>query len=224
MRAAAHGLGELLVTLGVVALLLVVYELFVTGIFAASTQQTLHHQIVREWARPAAPATPGAAAAVSEVPLGDGVAVLRIPRFGPTYDPVIVQGAATADLERGPGHIPGTAMPGQVGNFVVSGHRTTWGHWFYNLNELRPGDPVVVETRTTWFIYRVEHTQIVAPTDVAVVAPVPGHPGQAPTQRLFTFTTCNPRYSAAQRMVVGGVLASSQPRSLGIPAVLGNGG
>lgn len=212
-----RGAGELLVTLGVIALLLVIYELFVTGIFAAGTQQSLHHQIVREWARPPAQV---AGTGLSSVALGDGVAILRIPRFGASYDPVIVQGAATADLERGPGHIPGTAMPGEVGNFVVSGHRTTWGHWFYNLDELRPGDAVVIETRTTWYTYRVQYTHIVSPYDVAAVAPVPDHPGQRPTQRLFTFTTCNPRFSAAQRMVVGGMLASTQPRSAGTPAVL----
>lgn len=205
--------GEVLVTLGVVVLLLVVYELWITGIFAAHTQEVLHRDLQIAWAAPQQPP-------LAQVPIGDGIAILRIPKFGPHFDPVIVQGVTTAALERGPGHYPGTAPPGGVGDFVVSGHRTTWGHWFFNLDQLHPGDAVVVQTRTTWFVYQVTSTEIVAPTDLASIAPVPDHPDAVPTKAMLTLTTCNPRYSASQRLIVHGVLVQSMPTSAGTPAAL----
>lgn len=214
--------GEVLITLGVIVALFIVYELWVTGIFAASTQARLHRELARAWAVPVPSSSPGDPPA--PLRLGSGIAILRIPRFGAGYDPVIVQGVDTADLERGPGHYPGTAMPGGVGNFVVSGHRTTWGHWFYEINILTPGDVIGIETRTHWYIYRVTAQQVVSPYDLAVIAPVPNHPGVKPTQRLLTLTTCTPTFSAAQRLVVYGILSEVLPRTGALPAVLASGG
>ena len=77
---------------------------------------------------------------------------------------------------------------------AIAGHRTTYLHPFYNLNELVPGDDVDIVTVQGLFVYQVTNSQAVAPTDVAVVAPTP-----TPT---LTLTTCNPRYSASQRLVV----------------------
>jgi sortase A len=111
-------------------------------------------------------------------------------------------------------------MPGRVGDFAVAGHRTTYLHPFYDLNELRKSDPIIVETKTTWFTYRVHSTEVVDPHDVATVAPVPNHPGAIPHRKWLTFTTCNPRYSATQRLVVHGLLTHQQPRSAGIPNAL----
>lgn len=216
-----HGLGELLITVGVVALLLVVYELEITPLYAARSQSGLHQALSRQWARANLPDQVAPDPALPTVPIGSGVAILRIPRFGAAYDPVIVQGVGESSLSQGPGHYPGTAMPGQIGNFVVSGHRTTWGHWFYNLNELTKGDHVVVETRRHWYVYTVTTDPFaVSPYDLAVVLPVPDHPGAKPTQRLLTLTTCNPRFSAAQRLIVHGVLTSVTARSAGVPPVL----
>ncbi|MGI8681140.1 MAG: class E sortase, partial [Mycobacteriales bacterium] len=128
---------------------------------------------------------------------------------------VIVEGVARGDLRRGPGHYPGSAMPGQVGNFAVAGHRTTYGAPFGRLDELRPGDAIVLETRASWLTYRVTGTRVVAPNEVAVTAPVPDAPGRQPTQASLTLTTCNPRYSARQRLVVFGLLAKTVPNAGG---------
>jgi sortase A len=68
--------------------------------------------------------------------------MLHVPRFGADYAPVIVEGVVEAQLREGPAHYPGTAMPGEIGNFVLSGHRTTYGRSFNQLHELRPGDPL----------------------------------------------------------------------------------
>ncbi len=222
LRTAARGLGQLLITAGVIILLFVVYELWVTNLYTDAQQNTLKHRLEQQWK-----ATPGAAPdpgfSVPAVRLGDGIAILRIPRLGRDYAKVVVEGVGTEDLKRGPGHYPKTAMPGQVGNFVVSGHRTTYGAPFNRLDEVRGGDPIVVETGTTWFTYDVTSVEIVLPTDVAVIAPVPDQPQQTPHAAMITLTTCNPKYSAAQRLIVHGRLVQTLKKGPGVapPALKG---
>ena len=249
VRTLLRGLGQTLITLGVVVLLFCVYELKVTNLVTARAQDQLGDDLRQSWAEPspaaavsptpvpspastaaAPPASPPpSAAAPSAAPppppapeLGSGFAVLRIPRLGDWNDdpPVVVEGVRVADLKKGPGHIPGTAMPGQVGNLVVSGHRTTYGAPFERLDELRVGDAVVVETGDAWFTYRVTGSQIVAPTAVEVTYPVPGDARATPTRRLLTMTTCHPRYSARQRLIVSAELSATDAKSAGPPAAL----
>lgn len=217
-----RGAGQTLITAGLVIVLFVAYELWWTGLTTRRDQHKLLTTLRNEWS---------SGQKVADPALGSGIAILRIPRFGPQYRFVVVQGTSTADLIKGPGHYPGTAMPGKVGNFAVAGHRTTYLHPFYNINQLKPGDPIVLETRTKWFTYTVEdiphtralHQEIVSPSDVQVAYPVPDQPNLAavPTQKVLTFTSCNPRYSAAQRIVVHALLTNTTAKGLGIlPPVL----
>ena len=215
---ALRGLGELLITAGLVVLLFVVYELWVTDLWATRDQHRLHTSIERTWAAP--PVRRAAAPGIPKVALGDGLAILRIPRFGRTYAPVVVEGVATSDLQKGPGHYPGTALPGGVGNFVVSGHRTTYGHWFGQLDELRVGDSIVVEVADRYYTYIVTSRAVVQPTDLGVILPVPEKPGVRPTNRLLTFTTCNPKYSASTRLIVHAQLHGTTLKSRGLPPAL----
>ncbi len=115
------------------------------------------------------------------------------------------------DLEDGPGHYPGTALPGQIGNMVMSGHRTTYGHAFNRLAELRTGDVISLQVRTRTYVYHVIRTQIVDPNDTSVIFPVPGDLHATPTERLLTMTTCNPEYSAAQRLIVTAEMTGGTP-------------
>lgn len=164
----------------------------------------------------AAPAGGGPSVAPRrDIPIGTGLARLHIPRFGSGYSWVIGEGVSRADLKDGPGHYPGTALPGQVGNFVVSGHRTTYGAPFGGVAELQPGDAIVVETAKMWFTYRVRSHDIVDPTDVAVTLPVPNSPDAQPTERLMTMTTCHPKFSARQRYIVYSALESALPKAGG---------
>jgi sortase A len=103
-------------------------------------------------------------------------------------------------------------MPGQIGNFVVSGHRTTYLAPFNKLGELRGGDKIMIDTRAKQYVYKVTSTKVVQPSDVSVAAPVPERPRANPTKRLITLTTCNPKYSAAQRLIIFGQLISTTPR------------
>ncbi|MEP7054869.1 MAG: class E sortase, partial [Actinomycetota bacterium] len=127
------------------------------------------------------PAGQGSRTPVPDIPLGTGLAKLWIPRFGSGYQWVIGEGVTHENLKDGPGHYPHTAFPGQVGNFVVSGHRTTYGAPFGGIAELLPGDAIVVETAKNWYTYRVRSHDIVDPTQVGVTLPVPDRPGAAPT-------------------------------------------
>jgi sortase A len=220
-RTVVRGLGQTLITAGLVVLLFIAYELWWTGFTTLRDQHVLAKTLHHEWAQ---------GKTIKDPHFGSGIAILRIPRLGRKYSFVVVQGTSTADLIKGPGHYPGTAMPGQLGNFSVAGHRTTYLHPFYNINKLKVGDPIVVETRTRWFTYRVQnipgtnalHQEIVSPSDVGVAYPVPDQPNPnlAPTQRVLTFTSCNPRYSAAQRIVVHALLSGSLRKSAGLPPAL----
>src|SRR5207302_2511071 len=87
-----------------------------------------------------------------------------------------------------------TPMPGQPGNAAIAGHRTTYGAPFFNLNELQPGDPIFVTTRQGRFRYEVRETRTVSPSQLSVLNPTPDN--------RLTLTTCNPRFSASQRLVV----------------------
>lgn len=228
VRAGLRGLGQLLITFGVVILLFVAYELWWTNVETAREQHHLAQQLHQLWSRPQSRIP-----AISTVPLGDGIAVLYIPRFGRGYHPVVVQGTGFDQLAEGPGHYPGSAYPGQLGNFYVAGHRTTHSAPFNRLAELREGDHVYVETAKAWYTYRLQNIpgdpkakwqEIVSPFDMPISYPVPDQPdpGLKPTQRVLTFSTCNPEYSATQRLVVHGLLVASHPRTHGYrpPAVV----
>jgi sortase A len=236
-RTLARGTGQTLITAGLIILLFVAYELWWTGLTTRRDQHRLLNVLRQQWSQsgsavtgPGKPRHPGKKVSITNPALGSGIAILRIPRLGRNYSFVVVQGTSTADLIEGPGHYVGTAMPGQLGNFYVAGHRTTYLHPFYDINELRPGDPIVLETRTMWFTYTVEnipgtsakYQEIVSPTDFAVTYPVPDQPNPnvAPTQRVLTFTSCNPRYSASQRIVVHALLTGHQLKTAGLPPAL----
>lgn len=223
VRTVLRGVGQTLITVGVVLLLFTVYELKVTNLVTAQEQEQLRTDLARVWAQPAPPAVPTAAGPRS-VELGTGIAVIRIPRLdgGPDdpYAKVVVEGTGVEDLKKGPGRIVQSQRPGELGNLVISGHRTTYGAPFADLDRLQPGDAVVIETRDTWYTYRVTGSEIVLPTAVEVTLPVPKQPGVAPTKSVLTLTTCNPKYSARQRLIISADLVETLPKADGAPTAL----
>lgn len=198
-------IGELLITFGIIVLLFAVYELKVTDLRNAATQRGLSSELQRTWAGDR-PSRPGGPDPVVQPVKGQPFAVIRIPRLGSGYSKVVVEGVDHDDLKKGPGHYPRTALPGQVGNTVISGHRTTYGAPFGNLDKLRPGDVVDLQVQYRTYHYHVTGTRIVSPDQRSVLLPVPDRPGVVPTDRILTMTTCNPKFSAAQRMVVFAVM------------------
>jgi sortase A len=212
-RAAVRGFGEVLITLGVVILLLCVYQLFYTNIESNRAQNKIRDDLAEQWKKPVS---------LKQIPLGDGFALMRIPRLGPDWVKPIVEGVGTSDLSQGLGHYPKSVMPGQVGNFAVAGHRATHGEPFREMDTVGKGDVVVVEMKESWFIYRVDRDpEIVLPTEVDVVLPVPRQPDAKPTKKLITLTTCHPRWASTHRMIVFGHLEKVEKKVKGkIPAVL----
>lgn len=213
-----RGLGELLVTVGLVLLLFCVYELVWTNVEANRRQDAVAERLADDWRQPGPTAEPRA-----PLTLGKGFAFLRIPRLGKNFDVPVIEGVRTQDLARGVGHYRATARPGEVGNFGVAGHRATNGEPFRDLDRVRRGDALVVETETTWFTYVVDSTRIVKPTDVWVIDPVPGHPEATPTKALLTLTTCNPRWASTERLIVFSHLEETTPKSAGRPVALAGG-
>ncbi len=212
IRRSLNVVGRVLVGAGVLLLLFTAFQLWGTGIFESHSQSQLRARIDQELPPAAAartragggaiPAAPGPARTAPDTAApadGQPVGVLQIPAIG--VDQVVVEGTTTADLRTGPGHYQGTPLPGQLGNAAIAGHRTTYGHPFYNLNELAGGDRVVLTTRQGVFVYRVDAVRVVSPSDTSVLQPA--------DFAELTLTTCNPRYSASQRLVVQGRLASS---------------
>lgn len=209
----ARGLGQVLITAGVVVLLFCVYELKVTSVYADRQQDKLDNTLAKEWAAPTGPQGP----AVPPTALGKAFGRLYFPTLGKHgLVRVVVEGVGVSDLKKGPGHYPRTALPGQLGNVVISGHRTTYGAPFRHLDQLDAGDPIVVENRTFYFTYVVRRVFVVKPTAVEVTYPVPYHRDAIPRERLLTLTTCHPAYSAKQRLIVQAVLQGTLAKAPGV--------
>jgi sortase A len=125
---------------------------------------------------------------------GDPIARIEIPRIG--VGKWVVAGVETSDLKKGPGHYPDTPLPGQLGNSAIAGHRTTFGQPFFDVDKLEIGDEIVVTTLAGRFVYRVTGQEIVSPSDYHVIATTD------PTVATLTLTSCHPKYTARERIIV----------------------
>ena len=236
VRAVVGTVGELAITAGVLLLLFVVWELGVVGFTTNRAQAATVDTLERQFAQPTptTPSTPSTtstssptdtptaspttSAAVPVPPPGDAFAILRIPRLGASWAKPVYQGVGLDVLAKGIGHYPDTQLPGQVGNAAFAGHRAGHGNPLIDIDTIRPGDAIVVETADTYVIYRADRSEIVPPTDVNVLAPVPDQPGVAPTEAWLTLTSCEPKYGSTNRFIVFAKLDRSVPRAEGLPA------
>lgn len=218
LRWALGALGDVLVTLGLLLLLFVAWQLWWTDVEANRAHSGTVQALSRDFGA-APPPSKGDSAERLPVPeFGKAFAILRIPRFGADYARPVLEGTSSDILQEGLGHYRGTAAPGSVGNFAIAGHRTTYGRPLHDIDRLREGDRIVVETKTGFTVYAVQRHLIVAPTAVEVIAPVPGDRGATPNGSWLTMTACHPKYSAAQRYVVVAKLLRSYTRDQGLPA------
>ncbi len=199
-RRTLRAIGNALLSFGMLLAAFTVYELWGTGLVTARAQSQLRDDV----------ALHGFAdyfLASDENPRprpipGDALGFLKIPKLG--LDLIFVEGVGLDDMRVGPGHYPGTALPGQPGNVAIAGHRTTYLHPFWSLNELQRGDRIVLRTRKGTFTYHVDWVRVVGPRDWWVVAPT--------DEPSVTLTTCEPRFSAAKRLVVRGVLVKTSKK------------
>jgi len=205
--------GEILISLGVVVLGFMAYMYWGTAVRAGSAQHAFEAELGRQWNSESDLAV---LADPSDLGLGQPFALMRIPRLGRSWQFAVVQGTGLPQLALGPGHVPGTALPGQIGNFAVAGHRVTAGNPFWNLPSMRAGDVVDVETIAGTYEYRVlTRPALVSADDTAMLSPAPGHPGERAARRLITLITCDPPWTGTNRVIVTGVLVATVPRGTG---------
>src|SRR6202046_2764600 len=213
-RRAVDIIGRALIGPGVLVLLLTAYQIWGTSVQEAQVQSTLRtqlqkdtssdavkHALAEESALDKLPTGPPVPAPTTAAPAeGNPVGDIRIPVIG--LNQVVVEGTNTPDLRKGPGHYTGTPLPGQTGNAAIAGHRTTYGHPFYNLDSVTAGDPIVLPTLQDIFVSNTTKSFVVSPSDTTVVDNV--------IANQLTLTTCNPRFSATTRLVVQAKLAHSE--------------
>ncbi|MFD6324955.1 class E sortase [Streptomyces sp. NPDC058442] len=215
---ASRGIGEVFITCGVLMLLFVTYQLWWTNVRAQAQAGREASDLQSDWA--SGKRSPGA------FEPGKGFALLHIPRLD-----VVVPIAEGIDskkvLDRGMvGHYAEgalkTAMPeAKEGNFGVAGHRNTHGEPFRYINRLEPGDPIVVETQDTYFVYKMASIlPVTSPSNISVLEPVPKQSGFKEPGRYITLTTCTPEFTSTYRMIVWGKMDEERPRSKGKPDAL----
>ncbi|MFF5423584.1 MULTISPECIES: class E sortase [unclassified Streptomyces] len=215
---ASRAVGELFITLGVVMLLFVTYQLWWTNVLAGQETNQAKERIEDTWAK--GERTPGA------FEPGEGFAIMYIPKLD-----VVVPIAEGIDkpkvLDKGMvGHYAEgslkTAMPSdKQGNFAVAGHRNTHGEPFRYINQLKPGDPIVVETQDAYYTYEMASIlPQTAPSNIAVIDPIPKGSGFTKPGRYITLTTCTPEFTSTYRMIVWGKMVEERPRSKGKPDAL----
>ncbi len=201
LRVFSGEVGRFLIFSALILLILLIYVLFGTGAFTASSQAKLKTEIEKIIPQPEIPVSKKSFKVVpinlptstSSLPQqGAPIAEINIPAIG--LQMVVVEGTQTGDLRLGPGHYQGTSLPGMAGNVAIAGHRTTYLHPFYNLDHLSAGDPIFLSSAIGTLEYLVTNIDVREPYDISILR-------QFGDNRL-TLTTCNPKYSAATRLVV----------------------
>ena len=160
---------------------------FATNMWQGRIQERLDDQI----------ASPELQQAYKErkIATGDSLTRIKIPALG--VDTVVVEGITPSALRAGAGHYPQTPLPCETGNVSIAGHRTTYGRPFGNIDQLKPGDTIELTTPIGGCVYQVsKEPWVVEPTELSVI--------EATGERSLTLTTCHPKGSAAQRLIVRG--------------------
>ncbi|WP_354639926.1 class E sortase [Kitasatospora camelliae] len=236
LRTAAGLLGEAAITLGVLVALFAVYSLWWTGVLADQQADRAGSELRGTWSATASPA-PSPAQSPAPVPPtheavppappepspaatprnGEDVGFLHVPAMGAGYQVLIRMGADDRVIDEGVAGVYEqpyrAAMPWDAtGNFALAAHRDGHGAKFHDLDKVGPGDPLVVETKDAWYVYRVDATlPSTSRYDVGVIAPVPEHSPYTGPGRYITLTTCTPVYTSRYRMAVWGSLVRVVP-------------
>ena len=209
-RRVAFWVGVAMTLVGVLLLGWVGWQFWGTNWVAHREQREITSTLRTQWTEG------GTRLQAKRVKKGQPSALVRIPRFGRSYVVPVLEGVSTDVLTRGFGHFADSADPGRVGNYALAAHRVTHGEPLRRMEELRPGDRVVVETVDATYVYRLDTDprRLVVPfTGVWVVQPLPRNPepggvqpAQRPGQRLITLTTCSEIFHTDNRMIAFGHL------------------
>lgn len=211
----ARRAGWSLIALALIGALILGYEFIWTDYQSRKASHAAVKQLEHVWDNGGlTPADRPSRAGLHLKPSTDVFAVMRIPRLGSQWQQPVIEGVQQNDLARGVGHYPMTSMPGVIGNFAVAGHRVTHGHPFRELDRMRPGDLIGVQMRDVVYVYRALSLKVVKPDAVRVLAATPFQPGKAAVKPMMIISTCNPKYSARERLVLTAEMITSYPLSL----------
>jgi sortase A len=223
--------GEILITLGIIMLLFVGWELWWTNIDAGRTQSQLTSEFVQDLTDGGTAALSGPAIAdedfgpapITEIPDGETFGIFYIPRFGKDFAQPVTNGVGMDVLNTvGIGHYPQTQAPGEPGNFAVAAHRQTHGQVFWNIDKFQDGDKIYLQTRKGFYTYEWRDTEIVHPSQSEVLLPVPNQPGVDPTASTLTLTSCHPPFTTRMRIIAYAELESWRPADAGPPQEIAN--
>lgn len=221
-RLALVGTGTALLVAGAAVLGWGAWQYAGTNVAAERAQARTIDRLEQQWRRlPASEIEPAGSPAGSPGPtaeLGDALALVRVPRFGDDYVMPVVEGVDEAALSTGLGHFEGSAGPGRPGNFAVAGHRVTHGEPLRQVDDLAPGDLVLVETARATYTYEIDTADLEVDHDAAwVIDPEPTNPdadgvGPAEAPALLTLVTCADVFRTDERTVVFGHLVATAPK------------
>ncbi len=219
-------IGRAMISLGLILLLFVAYQLWGTNYFEARSQNKLENQfeLALKDKSKTTNTTPGEAPVAQDIDLpitGDAIASIKIDKIGLNH--IVIAGTDKRNLQKGPGHYQNTPLPGQFGNSAIAGHRTTYGAPFNRVDELDVGDKIIIKTLYGTFTYEINKKPfIVKPTNVSVIEPTkdPSDPTGEKNLATLTLTSCHPKYSAAQRIIVQATLVTNDVQNATEPTQL----
>ncbi|MGH3309763.1 MAG: class E sortase [Streptomyces sp.] len=206
VSAVVGGIGELLITAGVVLALFVAYSLWWTNVLAERDSRQAGDKVRENWLHDR---TPGA------LDTKDGVGFLHVPSMSDS-DILVMKGTNAKELNKGAaGYYTKPVKSGmpqdQSGNFSLAAHRDGHGAKFHDIDKIEKGDSIVFETKNTWFVYKVfKLLPSTSKYNVDVLKPVPEGSGKKRDGRYITLTTCTPVFTSTYRYVVWGELERTQ--------------
>lgn len=223
VRATVRGFGELCITAGLILILFVVWQLWWTDIAANRDNEVLADDLITEWRDNPAnelPEDPEEPYVAEAADINTAFGIMYIPRFGDDYFRTVAEGVSLEPVlnRMGVGRYPTSAMPGEVGNFAIAGHRVTYGKPLNQIHALEPGDEIIVQTADGFYTYTFRNFDIVLPDETEVLAAVPEMPEIKGKDRIMTMTACNPMFSARERYVAYAELTDWRPAPDGPPA------
>ncbi|MEE4545279.1 class E sortase [Streptomyces sp. V4-01] len=207
-------LGEILITAGLILALFVVYSLWWTNVIADRHEKAAADRVRQQWAQ----STPsgGGHSAPKTLDTKDGIGFLHVPAMGRDFEVLVKKGTSTDVLNEGvagyyTGPTPSVLPWAKTGNFTLAAHRDGHGAKFHNINKIKTGDPVVFESKDTWYVYKVyKILDQTSKYNVAVTDQIPKESGRTRPGRYITLTTCTPVYTSRYRYIVWGELVRTQ--------------
>ncbi|MDA3147070.1 class E sortase [Leucobacter sp. UCMA 4100] len=219
-------IGETFIVLGLAMLGYIVWQPWYTTVVVQGEQRELASGLVSQWEKPEAEPEPGVVPIVAKPTEGDYFAVVYIPAFATDFKNTLSEGTDAHQVlnldEKGIGRYSKSSELGELGNTAFAAHRSgAYTAPFREVDALRVGDPIFIQTPEGWYTYRYRSSEYVWPNETDVLAPFPRIEGRVAEQRILTMTSCHPKnLGISERVITYSVFESFSPTSEGIPKEL----